>query len=137
MNKELQANYTEANLENLFDFADENLVTISEALLESFNILAEKHLNEYINKRVNISKHLLVMDQNQSIDVTLEKIKFDTDKYMENVIKRKNSDLTSKLLSNKDIRKIQSTTHQLVSTYMDKKIDYSNIMSKDHINDRF
>jgi len=64
MNKELQANYTEANLENLFDFADENLVTISEALLESFNILAEKHLNEYINKRVNISKHLLVMDQN-------------------------------------------------------------------------
>jgi len=40
-------------------------------------------------------------------------------------------------MSNKDIRKIQSTTHQLVSTYMDKKIDYSNIMSKDHINDRF
>lgn len=62
MNKELQTNYTEANMVNLFDFADENLVTISEALLESFNILAENQLNEYINNRVNISKHLLVMD---------------------------------------------------------------------------
>ena len=40
-------------------------------------------------------------------------------------------------MNDKDIRKIESTTHQLVSTYLDKQLDLSNINSKEHINSKF